>query len=768
MTDKSYSRTLLIRALLFVLLILSSTRGVPSNNVQAQTPLSTTHTLKGRVVDSDHSPVVGATVQAITATSTGEAVTDDQGYYSLVVTSAGTLSITGKNLVAKQLTFGEIDQTVDATIEYLVPPVHDTVVIRAESTEPHINRQDETLYKEGFPSRDDQLLFQFGSGINAGQHEGGGKSLEIRRFGFNLDHGGVGPGLLVKVDNFDQNQASQGHGQGYLGQLKSLSSELIDEVQILNGPFSAQYGNFSGLGVVQVSLKESLAQTALIRLQGGSFNTKRAFLAISPANGFIAYELARTDTPFHKPYDRDNITGSYKFLLKPGRELAFKFNFGRNDFFSSGQIPLDLIQSRELDRFGAIDDTGGGRVRTFNAGVLFKQNYNDGASLKLDGLIARSLFDLYSNFTFFLENPQLGDQINQHDSRLQQGANLQYLKPYTLGKYRALVTTGGSYLGNEILVTLNKTFKRDPYLNVTYVNANIATYSSYIQNDLDFGKLHLDLGLRYDLFYFGTKDRNAPMFTGTNTKSEAQPKVGVVYHLFNTLPLNLYFNYGRGVTSQDARGIAQRPDGPKVSTTDFYQTGFAFNQRHFSLIGTGFLIDQSSTQVYISDDNTIEFQGPSRSYGYELKGSARLNRYISFNASGTKVINAFFRGTSPREFLSNAPSLTLNANLILSDLAGISGLLSYRHINSYILDSINTSIRASGLDVVDVKFSKKLVKGFEVSLGIDNLLNKRFFEVQNFGDSRAHPGDDIVSRIHGTSGYPFSLNLGVTFRFGQR
>jgi len=205
-----------------------------------------------------------------------------------------------------------------------------------------------------------------------------------------------------------------------------------------------------------------------------------------------------------------------------------------------------------------------------------------------------------------------------------------------------------------------------------------------------------------------------------------------------------------------------------VATTDFYQTGFAFNKRQFNLAGTFFLIDNSETQVYITDDNTIEFQGPSRSYGYELKGSARLNSFVSLNASGTRVLNTFFKGTSPREFLSNAPSFTFNANLVVSNLNGFSGVVSYRHINSYLLDSIDTSLTASGLDVVDLKISKKIVRRFEASVGIDNLFNKKFFEVQNFGESRARPNDSIVARVHGTPGYPFSLTFGITFRFGEK
>jgi len=764
---------MILRNLAIALCLLSTSILLSNNKALAQTPTinnTQTYLLKGQLVDSEKKlPIVGALIRVTSSNGTVETLTNQQGAYLLEIKDlTGKIFISGKNLVEKEVIFSTSNENLTLETSYLVPAIYDTIVIRAETIEPQINRQDETLYKEGFPARDDQILFQFGSGINAGQHEGGGKSLEIRRFGFNLDHGGVGPGLLIRVDNFDQNQATQGHGQGYLGQLKSLSTELINEVQVLNGPFAAQYGNFSGLGVVQVSLKESLAQTALIRLQGGSFNTKRGFFAISPQNGFLAYELTRTDTPFNKPYNRDNVTGSYKLNFGDSKSLILKLNFGRNDFLSAGQIPIDLIQNHNIARFGAIDGTEGGQVRTFNSSVLFKKAYTNGAILKLDGLLARSLFDLYNNFTFFLERQDIGDQFNQHDSRLQQAINFQYLKPYTFLGKNVLLTTGANYLGNQIFVTLNKSAKRDPYLNVTNVKSNIATYSGYLQNAFNFGKLHLDLGLRYDLFYFGIKDRNFPEFDGATTSSKVQPKLAIAYHPSNVLPLSFYFNYGRGVNSQDARGVAQRPEGPKVATTDFYQTGFAFNKQQLSLTGTFFLIDNSATQVYITDDNTIEFQGSSRSYGYEVKNSIRFNSYLSLNLAATRVLNTFFKGTNPREFLSNAPSFTFNSNLVISNLKGFTSVISYRHINSYLLDSIDTSIRASGLDVVDLKLSKKLVKQFELSIGIDNVLNKKFFEVQNFGESRARPSDPVLERVHGTPGYPFSLTFGVTFRFKEK
>jgi hypothetical protein len=65
--------------------------------------------------------------------------------------------------------------------------------------------------------------------------------------------------------------------------LKALSPELIQEVTIINGPFNREYEDFSGLGVVHIRQRESLADEFTARLQGGNFDTGRGFLAWSPA-----------------------------------------------------------------------------------------------------------------------------------------------------------------------------------------------------------------------------------------------------------------------------------------------------------------------------------------------------------------------------------------------------------------------------------------------------------------------------------------------------
>src|SRR5262245_53067138 len=309
-------------------------------------------TLSGALVTGKNEAVAGATVTARSSNGEQTAKSDAEGAFTLTVPrEAVTLVITGKNLVTveKSITPDAPSGNLRIAVEYVIPKIHEGLVISASQLEPAVDRRNDAIYRDTLFSRDDQVFHTLDAGINAGQHEGGGKSLEIRRFGFNLDHGGVSGGLKVLVDNVQQNQGTQGHGQGYLGQLKSLTPELVEDVDILNGPFGAEYGDFSGLGVVHIRLKESLDDRFIARFQGGSFGSFRTFLGYSPqlknAEAIVAYEGSCTDGPFINPldYKRDNITGNYIRNLSKTKSLGFKFNFGRNDFVSSGQIPLDKV-----------------------------------------------------------------------------------------------------------------------------------------------------------------------------------------------------------------------------------------------------------------------------------------------------------------------------------------------------------------------------------------------------------------------------------------
>ncbi|HUS05443.1 MAG TPA: TonB-dependent receptor, partial [Bryobacteraceae bacterium] len=637
---------------------------------------------------------------------------------------------------------GDDDRSQDDPLK--IPVVHTTVVITGTAIEPAIDQRNREVFSETLFSRDDQVFHALAAGINAGQHEGGGKSVEIRRFGFNLDHGGVNGGLKVLVDDVQQNQTTQGHGQGYLGSLKSLSPELVQEVNIINGPFSAEYGDFSGLGVVHIRLRESFPDKLTARLQGGSYNSSRAFLSYSPlirnADAFVSYEGANTDGPFQNPlgYRRDNISANYTRHLNASNSLGFKFNGGLNRFQSSGQLPLDRVQAGLLDPFGFVDPTDGGRVRAGTTALYFRHDGKAGDVFKLDGFVGRSLFDLYSNFTFFLNDPVGGDAIQQHDSRLQEGVNAQYTRPHRLAGLQGLLTGGGNFHDNQINVGLYPRIGREPLGVTTRANAHVTNAAGYLQENFSLlhGKVRMGAGVRYDEFRFDVADRVEPSLSGVAPAGRWQPKLSLAYTPSQTLPLTLYANYGRGISTADARAVVRHPGNVRVATTDFFQLGTSHKIARFSLTNDVFLIDRSHEQVYIPDDGTFEFKGPSRAYGFESKASIQLTRVLSMNGGITKVANAFYRGTAPRIYVDSAPHFTADAGITLSGWRGWTGSLRMRAINHYRLDGEDAAIVASGHTVWDFGMSRRIRRGVEMNFTLDNMLSRRYYETQNYFESR--------------------------------
>ncbi|MCA1567722.1 MAG: TonB-dependent receptor [Acidobacteria bacterium] len=774
-TDKQNARKILLTVAACVLCVSLVAAQTP---VRPQSPAGgAMRVLSGVVVTPRDEVVPEIAVNVRYASGRQRVMSDGEGRFRVEIPPGATASLQaeGDNITATEMIVGaaESADNLEVRIEYIVAPIHESVVIEDSTLEPGIERRNDSIYKNGLFSRDDQIFQTLDAGINAGQHEGGGKSLEIRRFGFNLDHGGVSGGLKVLVDGVGQNQATQGHGQGYLGSLKSVTPELVAGVDILNGPFSAQYGDFSGLGVVHVRRKESLPDELTVRVQGGSFNARRAFVAYSPelkaADALVAYEGSQSDGPFHSPlrYRRDNLTGNYTRHLGEHQSLGFKFNAARNDFYSSGQIPLDEVAAGRLDRFGFLDPDSGGRVQSGQFGVYYSTETASGGSLKIDANVSRSLFDLYSNFTFFLNDELLGDEIQQHDSRLQEAVNVQYLRPLKIFGRPSLLIAGGNFHANQINVGLYRSAGRDPFAITTDARARVNNYAGYIQQTvylLD-GRLRLEGGLRYDYFRFDVDDRRAEADSfASQGAAKFQPKASLSFRPSSRFPAVVHFNYGRGISSQDARGVARNPAAPKISTTDFYQLGTAFNWKRFSLSANLFLIDRSNEQVYIPDDDTIEFAGPTRAHGYEAKASFQLTSHLSFNGGLTQVMNAFYRGTRPRVYVDGAPHTVANAAVTLSDFHGLTSSLRYRHAGSYRLDGEDANLRASGLDVLDLSMSKRLNKQVDLNFSIDNLTNKRYFETQNYFASRLIPSAPAIERIHGTPGYPLTMTFGLTFR----
>lgn len=300
-------------------------------------------------------------------------------------------------------------------------------------------------------------------------------------------------------------------------------------------------------------------------------------------------------------------------------------------------------------------------------------------------------------------------------------------------------------------------------------NVHVTNGAGYVQENISLlgGKLQAGAGLRFDQFRFNVRDRVQLANSGVQRAWNLQPKASLALTPAHRIPVTFHVNYGRGISTSDARAVVQHPEGQRVATTDFYQVGTSHHAGRFSASTDLFWIDRSNEKVYIPDDGTFEFKGPSRAYGYEAKASIQLTRRVALNGGVTKVGNAFYRSASPRVYVDSAPHFVANAGLTLSSWKGWTGSLRMRAINHYRLDEEDASILASGHTVFDFGLSRRIRRGVEFNLAVDNLTNRDYYETQNYFESRL-PGQPAMFRIHGTPGYPLTVMAGVTLRlFGK-
>ncbi|MDN5869544.1 MAG: TonB-dependent receptor [Nitrococcus sp.] len=163
--------------------------------------------------------------------------------------------------------------------------------------------------------------------------------------------------------------------------------------------------------------------------------------------------------------------------------------------------------------------------------------------------------NLFTNFTFFLEDPVRGDQIEQADRRAYAGGNFSHLWfANWLGKPIAN-TVGVQVRHDQIFeVALFETDDREGLNTVRDDEVAETSVGVFFENEIQWvRKLRTVLGLRGDLYYFDVNSVVNEVNSGTETEVIFNPKLSVILGPWNDT--EYYFNLGTGFHSNDARGV---------------------------------------------------------------------------------------------------------------------------------------------------------------------------------------------------------------------
>ncbi|PYQ69452.1 MAG: TonB-dependent receptor, partial [Acidobacteria bacterium] len=260
-------------------------------------------------------------------------------------------------------------------------------------------------------------------GVIVTQHSGEGKANQYFLRGFNLDHG---TDFATAVSGIPVNMPTHAHGQGY-SDLNFLIPELITGVQFSKGPYYADQGDFATAGSSNINYATVLDRP-IVHVEAGGEGYARALAAASPQVGsghlVAALEVAHNDGPWVHPDDFQKVNGVWRYsqgdVINGWAVTAMGYHGRWN---STDQVAQRAIASGAIDRLGAIDPTDGGRTYRYSGSL----DWQHGSSHTLTKITAYSLgydLDLFSNFTYYLNDPVHGDQIEQADHRFVAGGKI--------------------------------------------------------------------------------------------------------------------------------------------------------------------------------------------------------------------------------------------------------------------------------------------------------------------------------------------------------
>lgn len=617
------------------------------------------------------------------------------------------------------------------------------------------------------PVKSSQEILQKLPGLFIGQHAGGGKAEQIFLRGFDVD---LGTDINITVDGLPVNMVSHAHGQGY-ADLHFVIPEVIDNVNFGKGPYYLNQGNFNTAGYVNFRTRNIL-ESSSVKLEAGQFNNLRLMSGFNVLNNnihkaYVATEYIANDGPFESPqnFNRLNLFGKYTGFLNQKDKIGISVSHFESKWDASGQIPQRAVNDGSISRFGAIDDTEGGNTSRSNVLIDYNKFINRNTSLNTKLFLSQYDFELYSNFTFFLEDQINGDQIRQKEKRTIYGLQTEYKRSFDNGKLDGQFISGLSFRNDQVFDNeLSHSLNRSETLNnIQLGDVNERNLGAYTGVNLNTGKWTFNPSVRLDYFNFQYNDA---LITQYQTQSEDQaivsPKFNVLYNQSNKL--QFYLKTGKGFHSNDTRVVVSESDKKTIPAAYGADIGFIWKPTPKMLLNTTLwhlFLEQEF--VYVGDAGIVEPSGKTQRQGIDLSYRYQPLPWLFWNFDANYTFAQAMDEPEGENYIPLAPQFTVVNGVNIVHKSGVFGGLNIRHIGDRPANEDN-SIVAEGYTIADLNAGYQW-NNLNIGFQIQNLLNSEWNETQFATESRLQDEIEPVEEIHFTPGTPFFIRSIIEYRF---
>ena len=620
-------------------------------------------------------------------------------------------------------------------------------------------------------------------GVIVTQHSGSGKANQYFSRGFNLDHG---TDFATSVDGVPVNLPTHAHGQGYTD-LNFLIPELVQSIHYRKGPYYADVGDFGSAGSADLSYANTLDR-GLAQMEAGSFGYARALFANSTKAGsgnlLYAVDLSHDDGPWQRPQDYQKVNGVLRYSQQKddtGFSVTAMAYAGK--WNSTDQIAERAVNTLAGGRFGEIDPTDGGDSHRFSLSAEWHRETDAGhTEVQLYGVYYD--LDLFSNFTYFLDDPINGDQFEQHDQRGFGGLKAHHTWHYDLLSMETESTVGVQVRGDDINNGLNHTLDRS-YLSTTREdNVSQISVSPYAEHKTKWTDwFRSTLGMRADYYHFDV-DSNQPLNGGQRDSTLVSPKGSLVFGPW--VKTELYLSGGLGFHSNDGRGATTHvlpndpttmidPVNPLVRTY-----GAELGVRTLVLPDlqstlSFWWLDLDSELVFSGDGGDTEASRPSRRYGIEFANYYTPNKWLTLDADFSWSHSRFrtedydpITGNPIGRQIPGSIETVLAAGVSVHDPnpeRGLFASLRLRYFGPRPLIE-NGSVRSNQTLLLNAQAGYRFSRTWSLAVDVFNLLNRKDSDIDYLYPSRlpAEPADG-VNDLHFHPVEPLAARVALTARF---
>ena len=610
-------------------------------------------------------------------------------------------------------------------------------------------------------------------GLFIAQHAGGGKAEQIFLRGFDDDHG---TDIAVSVDGMPVNMVSHAHGQGY-ADLHFVIPETVQDIDFGKGAYYADRGDFDTGGYVNLKTYDKVDNSS-VKMEGGAFNTIRTLGVFNILNEnanqnrrnmYIATEYGYTNGPFDvkQNFNRLNLFLKYNEWLNDKSYLNVQASTFSSNWNASGQIPERAVEEGIISRWGSIDPTEGGNTARTNLLLNYKSFLSDNEKWESMFFYTDYRFCLFSDFTFFLNDPVNGDEIQQKESRNIYGMMNQYAKNFYFKNSKLAWKSGFGFRYDAIGdLELNHVFHRYTLLdNLSSVSVGETNLYAYTSGEWQSGKWTINPALRLDYLIFGVDNKltGDPVEVAQSVvKARPSPKLNFFYN-FND-KYQLYLKSGMGFHSNDARVVVAQNGQNILPYSIGGDLGSVLKPFPSLLLQpTLWYLFLQQEFVYVGDEAVVEPSGRSQRYGVDLSVRFQPLKWFYMDADFDYAHPRFIDNPKGEDYIPLAPIFTSSGGVSVRLNSGLSVGLRYRYMANR-PGNEDYSATAKGYFVNDLTLVYPLKK-WELSVQIQNLFNVEWREAQFYTETRLQNETVSVSDMCFTPGYPFFLKTGVKYSF---